>query len=63
MLFPRFRLRTLMIAVAIAGIVLAGLTSRPGPTALSCFVLATISPVLATLVYLARKLGINTLFR
>ncbi len=63
MRLPRFRLRTLMIAVAVLALDMAGLTSG-SPEILTLALIATaFAPFVAILAYLAREIGINTLFR
>lgn len=60
---PPFRLPTLTIAVAIAALGLAGLT-RGSPSIVSLsLTVAGFAPFLALLAYLARQVGMFTLFR
>lgn len=60
---PPFRLRALMIAMGIAALGLAGLASGfPSIVALTLTV-AGFAPFLALLAYLARQVGMFTLFR
>jgi hypothetical protein len=63
MRFPRVRILSVMFFVAVVAVVLAGLRSGSAPLALLFVFLGVVIPVLAFLFYLARKLGLNTLFR
>jgi hypothetical protein len=59
----RVRIRTVMIAAAVAAIILAGSLYDPVKMSALGAALVLASPLLAFVVYYARKLGINTLFR
>ena len=61
--FPRFRILSLMIVVAIVVVILAGVLLGSEPVAILGVFLVAASPFLAFFYYLARKLGLNTLFR
>lgn len=63
MRLPRLRLRTLMIAVAVLALDLAGLTCD-SPAIFTISLIATVfTPFIALLACIAREIGINTLFR
>lgn len=59
----RFRLRTLMTAVAVVALDLAGLICGPIEMRALCLIVTLFAPFVAFFAYMASRIGINTLFR
>jgi len=58
---PRFRIRTLMYAVAVVALYAAGLVCGPVWMVIALVLFALLAPIALVIVYLVCKVGRNTL--